>query len=59
MRRTFELMRQGARGIVYGRNVIQHPDPTAMNKALMAIVHKNATPEEALRSLRTFATTNA
>jgi fructose-bisphosphate aldolase, class I len=37
--RTKALMAQGAAGIVYGRNVIQHPDPAAMTRALMAVVH--------------------
>ena len=46
--RTAELMKQGAKGIVYGRNVIQHGSPTSMTRALMAIVHDNAGPEEAL-----------
>ena len=46
--RTAELMKQGARGIVYGRNVIQHPDPGGMTRALMAVVHEGATPEAAL-----------
>ncbi len=45
--RTEVLMQQGARGIVYGRNVIQHEDPPAMTRALMAIVHDGASPEEA------------
>jgi fructose-bisphosphate aldolase, class I len=49
--RTHMLMQQGAKGIVYGRNVIQHPNPTAMTKALMAIVHEGATPETAARIL--------
>jgi class I fructose-bisphosphate aldolase len=52
LRRTHALMRHGARGIVYGRNVIQHPRPTAMTRAFMAIVHGGATPEEALAMLR-------
>ena len=43
--RTAELMNQGARGIVYGRNVIQHPNPAGMTRALMAIVHDGAAPE--------------
>jgi DhnA family fructose-bisphosphate aldolase class Ia len=46
--RTAELMRQGAAGIVYGRNVIQHPKPIAMTRALMAIVHHGVSVEEAL-----------
>lgn len=37
--RTYALMRQGAAGIVYGRNVIQHASPARMTSALMAIVH--------------------
>jgi fructose-bisphosphate aldolase, class I len=50
--RTALLMLQGARGIVYGRNVIQHPNPKGMTKALMAIVHDNASPEAALEMVQ-------
>lgn len=49
--RTAELMRQGARGIVYGRNVIQHPNPGGMTRALMAVVHEGTSPEAALRMI--------
>lgn len=52
LRRTDEVMRQGAKGIVYGRNVVQHARPAAMTRALMAIVHEGAAPEEAARSLQ-------
>ena len=48
LERTFELMKQGASGIVYGRNVIQHPNPAGITRALMAIVHDGATPAAAL-----------
>jgi class I fructose-bisphosphate aldolase len=37
--RTRALMEQGAAGIVYGRNVIQHEDPAGMTRKLMDIVH--------------------
>ncbi len=37
--RTRALMEQGASGIVYGRNVIQHPDPAGMTRRLMDVVH--------------------
>ena len=37
--RTRAVLDQGARGIVYGRNVIQHPDPGAMVRALRGVVH--------------------
>ena len=39
------VLEQGAAGIVYGRNVIQHDNPAAMTAALMAVVHDGATPE--------------
>nr|WP_229757757.1 aldolase [Paenibacillus marchantiophytorum] len=51
MTRTVELMKQGASGIVYGRNVIQHPNPAGMTKALMSIVHHGNSAEQALASL--------
>ncbi|MBV8276860.1 MAG: aldolase, partial [Verrucomicrobia bacterium] len=46
--RTVELMRQGVKGIVYGRNVIQHEKPAAMTRALMSIVHDGADTKKAL-----------
>ena len=47
--RTVELMKQGAKGIVYGRNIIQHANPAGMTRALMSIVHDAATADEALK----------
>ena len=38
--RTSALIEQGAKGIVYGRNVIHHANPAGMTKALMAVVHE-------------------
>jgi DhnA family fructose-bisphosphate aldolase class Ia len=49
--RTKALMDQGARGIVYGRNVIQHDNPAGMTRALMAIVHEVASVDTAMRNL--------
>lgn len=51
LQRTSELMGQGAKGIVYGRNVIQHPNPNGITRALMAIVHDGASPEQALEHI--------
>jgi fructose-bisphosphate aldolase, class I len=50
--RTAGLLRQGAAGIVYGRNIIQHPHPVRITRALMAVVHDGATPEAALALLK-------
>lgn len=52
LQRTYAVLQQGARGIVYGRNVIQHPDPAAITRAFMAILHEGSTAEEALKRLR-------
>ena len=51
LQRTADLIAQGARGIVYGRNIIQHPHPAAMTRALMAVLHENATPAQAAKLL--------
>jgi DhnA family fructose-bisphosphate aldolase class Ia len=51
LERTAALLGQGASGIVYGRNIIQHPNPAAMTRALMAVVHDGASPGDALRLL--------
>lgn len=50
--RTVTLMRQGAAGIVYGRNIIQHPNPIRITRAFMAIVHDGADTEQALALLQ-------
>ncbi len=50
--RTETIMKTGAKGIVYGRNVIQHPNPSGMTKALMAMVHKGADAKEAMGILK-------
>lgn len=47
LQRTYDLMQQGARGIVYGRNVVQHENPAGMTRALMSIVHDSATVSQA------------
>ena len=48
LERTEGLLEQGAAGIVYGRNVIQHPSPRGITRALMAMVHDGASVESAL-----------
>jgi DhnA family fructose-bisphosphate aldolase class Ia len=51
LQRTHVLIGQGAAGIVYGRNIIQHANPAGMTRALMALVHDGATPETAAKLL--------
>ncbi len=51
LRRTEAIIAQGAAGIVYGRNVVQHPDPAGMVRALMSVVHDGVPADEAAKIL--------
>lgn len=42
LRRTEAVLAQGAAGVVYGRNIIQHKRPVAITRALMAVLHDGA-----------------
>jgi len=52
LRRTHTMMQKGAAGIVYGRNIFQHPRPELMTQACKAIVHQGVSMGEALAILR-------
>jgi fructose-bisphosphate aldolase, class I len=52
LQRTASLLAQGASGIVYGRNIIQHPFPAKITRALMAVVHDGVTPAQAMEFLQ-------
>jgi DhnA family fructose-bisphosphate aldolase class Ia len=45
--RSRTLLDQGAVGMVYGRNVYQHANPSAVVRALMAMIHRGASAKEA------------
>ncbi len=49
--RTAKLLQQGASGIVYGRNIIQHKNPKLITRVLMGILHRNVSVEESLQRL--------
>jgi len=51
LRRTAAVLDQGAAGIVYGRNVIQHADPAGLVRALMAMLHEGASAGDAAAML--------
>jgi DhnA family fructose-bisphosphate aldolase class Ia len=42
----------GARGVVFGRNIWQSPDPAKMVKALRHLIHDDTTVEQAAELLR-------
>lgn len=47
LEKSSALLRQGAKGLVYGRNIYQHENPKAVVSALMAMIHAGASGEEA------------
>jgi fructose-bisphosphate aldolase, class I len=46
-RKSHALMEQGAMGMVYGRNIYQHNNPSRVVKSLMAMIHDGATGDDA------------
>jgi class I fructose-bisphosphate aldolase len=48
---TATLVQYGASGVIFGRNVFQHPNPPGMVRALRSIVHEHAPVEKALQHL--------
>ncbi len=55
LQRTVALLSQGASGIVYGRNIIQHAKPAAITNALMGVVHESWSVERAMSALQSFS----
>ena len=45
--KSYAFLQQGAMGLVIGRNIYQHPNPTTITSAFMAMIHNDATPQEA------------
>jgi class I fructose-bisphosphate aldolase len=43
---------QGAHGLVYGRNIYQHPNPARIVAAFMAMIHRGAKADQALAIYR-------
>lgn len=48
---VYDSVQAGGKGLSIGRNVFQYEDPTAIVKALAAIVHKGASVSEAMKIL--------
>jgi DhnA family fructose-bisphosphate aldolase class Ia len=49
---AYDSIQKGARGIDFGRRVWRHEHPVAMIRALRAVVHEGATPDQAFRVFR-------
>jgi DhnA family fructose-bisphosphate aldolase class Ia len=47
LEKSYAFLQQGSMGLVYGRNIYQHPNPTLITKAFMAMIHEGVTAEEA------------
>ena len=52
LERTAGVLEQGAAGIVYGRNIVQHENPVGMTNALMSMLHDGASVDEAEKFLK-------
>jgi len=46
---AYDAIQKGAVGVDMGRNIFQSENPVAMIQAVRAVVHDNATPEEAFK----------
>ncbi len=51
-RKAYALLRQGAHGLVYGRNIYQHPHPAGIVKAFLGMLHGGLNDEQALALYR-------
>jgi fructose-bisphosphate aldolase, class I len=51
LERTARVLDAGASGIVYGRNIIQHPNPAGITAALMRVLHEGASVDSAIATL--------
>ncbi len=49
LRDVKNVLEAGGRGVVVGRNVFQHKNPTGMMKAVIGVVHEDLEPEEAVK----------
>jgi len=47
---AYKEIKEGAKGVVFGRNAIQRPDPIAYQRALSNIVKERLTPEQAVKT---------
>lgn len=56
--RSHGYLQQGAMGLVYGRNIYQHPNPSRIVKAFMHMIHNGASPDEAWQIYSNNATSN-
>jgi class I fructose-bisphosphate aldolase len=46
-----EALAAGASGVAFGRNIWQHPAPGKLVRALVAVIHEDARPEQAAKLL--------
>ena len=51
LKKAFESVAQGARGIIFGRNIFQADDPPRLIRALNAVINDGTSPEKAAQML--------
>lgn len=51
-RKAHAFLAMGASGLVYGRNIYQHPDPGRIVRAFLGMIHEGWTADQALAAYR-------
>ena len=51
LRKAYDSTKQGARGIIFGRNIFMAKNPPALVKALNQVINEGATPEDAAAAM--------
>ena len=49
LKKAYNSIRQGARGIIFGRNIFMADNPKKLIKALNDVMNRGVKPEEALK----------
>jgi len=52
LQKAHDSVTQGARGIIFGRNIFMADDPAGLIRALNAVINDGVAPEEAVESLK-------
>jgi DhnA family fructose-bisphosphate aldolase class Ia len=52
LRKAYDSVRQGARGIIFGRNIFMSKNPHVLVRALKEVVNNGATPKAAQKKYR-------
>ena len=52
LEKAYDSVQQGARGIIFGRNIFMADNPKILTKALNDVINKDVTPKEAAKKYK-------